>query len=233
MYKIFIAIFILLLSKTNVFAQSDIEEYSVENTWGLNKNTNSSLLGGVVFKHSVRNSKNSFTSYGLELINVKHPSEQKVVATTGNSFTLSKVNYFFAIRGQYGREYNLFKKAPQQGVQINLLTSVGPSIGLEAPYYVEYNQAIRVPYNPSTHSIDNITARGFPFQGILQSSIILGVNLKAALSFEFGSQKSSVSGFEAGFLLDAYTRKIYMISEADNYAVWPSAFITLFYGSIK
>ena len=233
MSKAYIVILVLFLTETVVFAQNDIDEYSVENSWGINKNTSSGLIGGIVFKHNIRNAKNSFTSYGLELVNVKHPNENKVVASTGNSFTLSKVNRFFAIRGQYGREYVLFKKAPQQGVQINLLLATGPSIGLESPYYIEYNQANRVPYNPSIHSIEDITGRGFPLQGVSQSNIIIGANIKASLTFEFGSQKSSVSGFEAGFLLDAYTRKIYMISEADNYAIWPTAFITLFYGSRK
>ena len=167
------------------------------------------------------------------MINVRHPAELKVVTGTGNSFTIGKVNHLFAIRGQYGREYLLFKKATHQGVQINLNLTIGPSIGLESPYYIEYEQSIRVPYNPSTHTNEKITGRGFIFQGLFESKIILGANIKTSLSFEFGTLKSSVSGFEAGFLLDAYTRKIYMVSEADNYSVWPTAFITLFYGSRK
>ena len=231
--KFSIAIVFLLLAQANSYGQNVADEYTIENTWGINKSTSSGLIGGVIFKHSVRNSKNSFTSYGLELINVKHPAEQKIVAGTGNSFTLSKTNRLFAIRGQYGREYLLFKKAPQQGIQINLILTVGPSIGLESPYYIVYDQTSRVPYDPSIHNIEKISDHAFFLQGVFQSNIVIGANVKTALSFEFGSQKSSVSGFEAGFLLDAYTRKINMISEAENYAVWPTAFITLFYGSRK
>lgn len=223
----------LILAKVSVFAQNNDDDYTIENTWGINKNTSSGLIGGFVFKRSIKNTTGSFTSYGLELINVKHPAELKVVTGTGNSFTLGKINHLFALRGQYGREYLLFKKAPQQGVQINLNLTIGPSIGLEAPYYIEYQQSTRVPYDPSKHSIEDITGRGFIFQGLFESKIIIGANIKTSLSFEFGTLKSSVSGFEAGFLLDAYTRKINMVSEADNYAVWPTAFITLFYGSRK
>lgn len=233
MAKINFILTFLILANISAFAQVNNDDYSIENTWGINKNTSSGLIGGVVFKRSIKNSTGSYTSYGLELINVKHPAELKVVTGTGNSFTLGKLNHLFAIRGQYGREYILFKKAPQQGVQINLNLTVGPSIGLEAPYYIEYQQATRVPYDPAKHSVEKVTGRGFIFQGLFESKIIVGANVKASLSFEFGTLKSSVSGFEAGFLLDAYTRKIIMISEADNYAVWPTAFITLFYGSRK
>lgn len=233
MIRFNIILIIILLVGTSSYAQYNEVDYTIENTWGITKNTSSGLIGGVVFKRSIKNTTGSFTSYGLELINVKHPAELKVVTGTGNSFTLGKVHHLFAIRGQYGREYILFKKAPQQGVQINLNLSVGPSIGLEAPYYIEYQQSTRVPYDPSKHSIEDITGRGFIFQGLFQSNIIIGANIKTSLSFEFGTLKSNVSGFEAGFLLDAYTRKVNMISEADNYAVWPTAFITLFYGSRK
>lgn len=233
MIKFKYILLILITSSFVGFSQDKTDDYTLESTWGITKNTSSGLIGGVVFKRSIKNNSGSFTSYGLELINVKHPAELKVVAGTGNSFTLGKVNHLFAIRGQYGREYLLFRKAPQQGVQINLNLTIGPSIGLEAPYYIEYNQSIREPYDPAKHSIEDITGRGFIFQGLFESNIIVGANLKASLSFEFGTLKSSVSGFEAGFLLDAYTRKINMVSEADNYAVWPTAFITLFYGSRK
>lgn len=234
MTKYIIISLILIALSFTAFAQNNNDDYTIENTWGINKNTASGLIGGFVFKRSIKNASGSFTTYGLELINVKHPAQLKVVTGTGNSFTLGKVNHLFAIRGQYGRDYLLFKKAAQQGVQISLNLAIGPSIGLEAPYYVEYQQSVRVPYDPSRHADrGDITGRGFIFQGLFESNIIIGANIKTSFSFEFGTLKSSVSGFEAGFLLDAYTRKINMMAEADNYAVWPTVFITLFYGSRK
>ncbi len=213
-------------------AQNSNSDYTIENTWGITKNTMSGLIAGIVLKRSVKNTSGSFTTYGVELINYKHPAQLRWIAGTGNSFALGKINHFFSIRGQYGRDYILFKKSPQQGVQISLNLAIGPSIGLEAPYYIEYGQ-LRVPYNPSQHSSGNITGKGFIFQGLFQSNIVIGVNVKTSLSFEFGSQKSSISGFEAGFLLDGYARKIQMMDTPDNYAVWPMAFIAIFYGSRK
>jgi hypothetical protein len=46
--------------------------------------------------------------------------------------------------------------------------------------------------------------------------------------------KSNVTGFEAGFLIDAYFSKVpLMAAPTENYAVYPTVFITLFYGSRK
>lgn len=214
---------VILLFGFAAYAQESNDDYTIENTWGINKNTRSGLIGGFVFKHSIKNPTGSFTTYGLELMNVRHPAELKTISGSGSSFVLGKINYLFAIRGQYGRDFLLFNKAPQQGVQINLVVAAGPSIGLESPYITLSDPA----------GSNNVISKGFIFQGLFDSKVIIGANVKTSLSFEFGTLKSSVSGFEAGFLLDAYAREIYMMENADNYAVWPTAFITLFYGSRK
>ncbi len=215
------------------YAQENDYDYTSETIWGINKNSASGLIGGFIFRMSRSVKPNHYRTLGLELINVKHPAESRVISRTGNYFIVGKTNHLFAIRGQYGRDIVLFKKAPQQGVQITATGSVGPSIGLETPYYIEYNQFVKEPYDPAVHRIENITGSGFIFQGLFQSNLVIGLNIRAGLSFEFGTFKSNVSGFEIGALLDAYARKINMIPESDNYAVWPTVYITLFYGSRK
>ena len=231
--KFGVVVLVMVLSANMLKAQENDYDYSTETIWGINKNTSSGLIGGFVFRFSRAIRPGYFKTYGFELMNVKHPAESRVVSRTGNSFIIGKTNHLYAIRLQYGRNYTVFKKASQQGVQVDLVGAVGPSIGLESPYYIEYNQNIREPYDPAKHRVEEITGRGYIFQGLFESNIVLGINLKAAVAVEFGSFKSSVSGFEIGFLVDSYYRQIGMIPEAKNYAIWPTAFITLFYGSRK
>jgi hypothetical protein len=71
------------------------------------------------------------------------------------------------------------------------------------------------------------------FEGLGESKLKLGANLKAALNFELGTVKSQVTGFEAGVLVDAYAGKIVMVPTAQNYSVYPTLFFTLFYGGRK
>ncbi len=214
-------------------------DYSTEMVWGIMKATNSGLIGGVNFKYSKLLKNNAYHGLGIELANVKHPQEQKYYTISGNTFIWGKEHYLYSIRFSYYRDFILFKKAPQQGVQINLLGAIGPTLGLEAPYYVEVNLGggitIKEPYdhtNPN-HEPNKIVGTGNIFQGVGQSSVVPGINAKIGLAFEFGTFKSNVVGVEVGFQADWFTRKIILIPTTENYSLFPAAYVTLFYGSRK
>ena len=218
----------------------DSYEYQSEFVWGINKNTSGGLIGGFVFKKSRKVAERQLETYGLEIMNVKHPQEVRRNSYSGNFYTYGKSNYLYAFRFQYGRDLILFEKAPQQGVEIKAVFAVGPSLGIVAPYYVEWtpDQSFitrRDQYDPYNDlmTAENILGPGRLFEGLGESSFAFGGNLKAALNFELGTFKSQVTGFEAGFLLDAYTQKIEMVPTAKNYWAYPTLFITFFYGTRK
>lgn len=223
----------------SVHAQTqDSYEYQSEFTWGINKNTSGGLIGGFFFKKAKKLNDNVLETFGLEIMNVKNPQEARRTSSTGNLYIYGKSNYLYAFRFQYGRDLILFKKAPQQGVEIKAVFAIGPTLGIVAPYYVQVNNSnsFDVPvyqqYNTSVPA-ENISGTGRLFQGIADSKLVPGANVKAAINFELGTIKSQVTGFEAGFLLDAYTQTIVMMPTAKNYAVYPTLFISIFYGGRK
>src|SRR4249920_1387713 len=161
----------------SAFGQTkDSYDYDSEFTWGINKNTSGGLIGGLVFKKAHRINDHLLGSWGLEVMNVKHPQEvRRNAEATGNPFIYGKSNYLYALRFQYGRDLVLFKKAPQQGVEIKLVTAIGPSIGILAPYFIErkitpdnFYVTVNEQYDPKNpaHSFDNILGTGNLFQGI-------------------------------------------------------------------
>jgi hypothetical protein len=231
--KVFSFTIIALLIVSGASAQTqDSYEYQSEFTWGINKNTYGGLIGGFVFKKARKLNERVLETYGLEIMNVKHPQETRKTATSGNSFIFGKSNYLYALRLQYGRDIILFKKAPQQGVEIKAVFAVGPTFGILAPYYLEYaSQRVSYFAQFSETNPDDIVGTGRLFQGIGESKIKFGGNLKAALNFELGTVKSSVTGFEAGFLLDAYTSPVILMPTTQNFSAFPTLFISLFYGS--
>jgi len=239
--KIYLLTFFAVLSIGSFAQTQDSYEYQSEFTWGISKNTASGLIGGLVFKKARKLNDKRLETFGLEVMSVKHPQEVRTSSpSTGNYYTYGKSNYLYAIRLQYGRDFILFKKAPQQGVEIKGVFATGPSIGVIAPYYVEYSPSndyltISAQYDPTNPDMNpsTITNSGRLFQGLGESKLTVGLNLKAALNFELGTVKSQVTGFEAGFLLDSYIKKIEMMPETENYALYPTLFITLFYGSRK
>ena len=216
----------------------DSYDYQSEFTWGINKNTYGGLIGGFMFKKARKLNERLLETYGLEIMNVKHPQElRRHSQSTGNFFIYGKSNYLYALRFQYGRDLILFKKAPQKGVEIKAVFAAGPSVGVIAPYYVETGGdagllTLRRQYDPSIRA-EEIYGPGRLFEGLGESKLAIGANAKAALNFEMGTIKSQVTGFEAGFLLDAYTKKIELIPTAKNYSAFPVFFFTLFYGGRK
>lgn len=239
MKKIFSAFIICFLFAFGANAQTDGNyEYTKEFVWGFNKNTNGGLIGGFVFKWGRALSEKSFQTYGFELMNVKHPKEFRYQTQSGSQFIWGKSNYLYAIRGQYGRDFLLYKKAPQQGVQINASIAGGPTIGLVAPYYIQTETGSK-PYTYDFASgarnirRGDVVGPGRLFEGIVESKVKLGVNAKASLSFELGAFKSSLTGFEVGVMLESYTGKVELMPTQENRAFYSSAFITFFYGVRK
>ncbi len=218
----------------------DSYDYQSEFTWGVNKNTSGGLIGGLVFKRARKLNDRVLETFGLEVMNVKHPQERKMNSNiTGNFYIFGKGNYLYSFRLQYGRDIILYKKAPFQGVEVKAVFAAGPSLGLVAPYYVEYTPdggsglvTLREQYHLGI-SPDQIWGTGRLFEGLGQSTMVLGGNIKAGLNFELGTVKSAVTGFEAGFLLDAYSKEIELMPSAKKYAAFPTLYITFFYGNRK
>ena len=220
----------------------DSYDYNSEFTWGINKNTSGGLIAGLNFKKGRKLSDNVVETFGLEIVSVKHPQEvRRSSNSTGNFFIYGKSNYLYAFRFQYGRDFILFKKAPQQGVEIKLVTAIGPTLGIVAPYYIERSvdnslfNTVHEQYDPNNpnHSYGNILGTGSLFEGLFQSKIQPGANAKVGFNFELGTIKSQVTGFEVGFLVDSYLKKVMIMPSTYNRAVYPTLYFILFYGNRK
>ena len=234
-HKITILTTVLFLACTCLFSQNlEYFDSEKEAQWGISKNSWGGLIGGGVLKFSNKVSNSLYRTIGFELVNIKHPKENKYSSPLGygRTFIWGKKNYFFSFRAQYGREVILFSKKDQQGIRINAQLAVGPSIGILMPYYIKYSRNNRMEienFNSATQTFNNVMGSASFFEGINELKIRPGLNLKAALNFEFGTKKSSTA-IEIGFLADAYPKKIVIMPTADNYSVYPTAFITLLYG---
>jgi len=230
MKKSLLSILLVLCISPVVFGQSDGNyEYSKEFTWGINKNTNGGLIGGFTFKWANALNEKQFRTFGFELMNVKHPKEIRV-SSSGSPYLYPKRNYLYAVRGFYGRDFLLFKKAPQQGVQIIFTTAAGPTVGVVAPYYVR-TDAGSAQFDHTKMSQGSILGTGHIFQGLGESDLKIGLNAKAGLVFEMGAFKSNVTGFEIGAQLEAFSEKIIIVPTQENRAIYSSLYLTLFYGT--
>ncbi len=229
-------ILILFFISTEVSFSQNSEYFDTEKEvfWGINKNSWGGLIGGGVLKFSNKVSDNMYQTIGLEAVNIKHPKENKYSSALGygRTFVWGKKNYLFSIRGQYGREMILVNKKDPQGIRINAQVAVGPSLGLLVPYYIKYSRNNRVEienFDSTIHTFNNVIGSASFLEGLDELKIKPGINFKAALNFEFGGARSAAA-IEVGFLADIFSKEVVMMPTAKNYSVYPTAFITLFYG---
>lgn len=258
LYKLFgLALVNLLLVNTVTLAQhSDAEDdnYSTITTFGLTTNTNSGIIGGFSYRRSklLKGKLLGMPQYrylSFELVNVKHPKEiQSSINSIGSRYIYGKENYLFVLRPQYGREVKLFQRNSDEGIAVSGIFAAGPSVGIIKPYYLEVtfgNSSRTVPASQvnglATATGETVTGAGGFFQGLDQSKLTVGLNVKAALSFELSAFRANTTGVEIGFLAEMFPNKIVIIPnqsntgsrEDGNRNFFTSAYLTLFFGSKK
>ncbi|GAB3976399.1 hypothetical protein GCM10028806_35850 [Spirosoma terrae] len=248
-----------LLCTATAWAQnndSEDETYRVITTYGITSNTNSGVLGGLSFRQAKLLSGDFFglpqyRYLSFEIVNVKHPKEIQTASNFASSrFIYGKENYLFALRGQYGREIRLFDRSADEGIAVSGIFAAGPTLGIIKPYYVKIsegsgNQTRSVPFSSLNQGAGGlqgapIGSGGF-FQGLGESKLTVGLNVKAALSFELSTFRNNTTGIEVGFLTEIFPNKIIIIPnpgptgsrEDGNRSFFTSGYVTLFFGSKK
>ena len=239
---------LIAVLSTNTYAQRRAKTEDNEDSYkkftsiGITTNTNSGILGGAVLRQSSALSstfmgKNQYRYLALEIVNVKHPKELSVQDfSTGARLVYGKQNYLFVLRPEYGRELTLFNRHEDEGISISGLVAAGPSLGLEKPYMIQYQdgrRTVTAAYDPVKHASTGIVGAGGFFQGFGLTKIVPGVHIKTALSFELSAFRENVTGLEIGFIAEAFTRKIDIMAYADNRSLYTSGYITLYFGNKK
>lgn len=223
-------------------AQSEEDEsFQNELSYGVNINSNGGLIGGVFARSVYFMNERMYQFGGLEIVEIKHPKENRIYSETGDQFIAGKQNYLFVVRPHYGREFVLFRKASESGVQVNAITAAGPSLGLLVPYYIRYNyggpnaQDVRTEqYDPQRHrTLESILGNASVLQGFGETNVNLGAHLKGGLSFEYGRYRESIAGIEVGFMVELFTKEMVIIPQAENEQLFTSVYLNLYYGRRK
>ena len=230
---------------------SDEQSYQKEFIFGVNFNTQGGLIGGASIRSSRVLDDRLLRFWSLEGVMLKNTKEDRITTVVGGSYIDQKTNYAFVLRPSIGLQRILFRKAADAGVQVNGLLSVGPSIGLLMPYYISYDRTapttqvinlstddiVNEQYDPRKHTYPSaILDHGPLFSGIGETQVVPGFHLRGGLSFEYGRYRDAVTGLEAGFLVEAFTKKMVILSpyfsEKDNLnrQFFPSVYLTLYFG---
>ncbi len=202
---------------------------------------------GVIKKYYLTN------FYQLDFGNLKHPKEyhqnlrtQTILhnVSSGNGFVYGKQNSFFSLRGGIGAKRYFSEKAKRKGVAVSLTYEGGASVGIIKPYYIDIKKfnGDRYFLEPTRYTeknketfldIDNIAGASSFLKGINQLNIIPGFHAQSTLNFSFGDAEQFVKAFEAGLMVDVYTRKIPIMVSTPNTAFFINFYVGVEFGKRK
>jgi len=178
--------------------------------------------------------------YTFEYAFIRHPKEIKSVNPffpEAKSYVYGKQYGASLIRAGYGVKRVRFDKLRENGVQISTVWSIGPTLALLNPVYLDIvagdppNQRISVErYNPEKHNSAIIYGKSSFTNGLGQLKFVPGIHLKAGLNFEYAPDLEMIKALEIGFVLDAFTQELKIMATERNQQVLANIYLSLQFG---
>lgn len=225
-------------------------KYDRELCFGINMNSKAGLIGGIDIKYIKKRNPTTWTGINLEIVNVKHSKEIQVSSVNGSAFQLGKIAYLFSFRPQFVFEKQLFKKDFQDGIRTNFVLGIGPTFGLVKPYYIEYLRTKKVSfvedgivkdsnytyssyeaYDPQIHSTSFIAGSGGFFKGFNQTKLVMGINTKIGLNFEFSLFDEKITGLEVGYSFEAFTKNLRLHEVNERQQYFHAIYLVILFGN--
>lgn len=234
-------IFLILLSccALPLMSQGEINEqqkifFRDERSFGL-------LLNSDGFGLSYRDAKRvDFLNkryFEIELGTVKHPREYREsnpYYQTPGTFIYGKLNTVFYLRGNYGHQREIFKKADLGGVAVRYFFSGGPVFAIYKPIYYRilypvspYEfQLVEEKLDVDLHPPYDIYGRASFTKGMDELKLLPGLYTKGGFNFEYSKEEKFIHAVEVGASLSGFPKKIPIMATTDNKAIYFSLFVS-------
>ena len=181
----------------------------------------------------------------LEMVGMRHPKEfKRQVENIGTkAYFYGKQFTVTVLRGGYGYHKVITGKSDRRGVELRLLTLVGPAIAFAKPVYlkIKYPDQIKPPpyfvpaierYDPDNpyHTPGYIEGRAGYFRGVGEMNFFPGGFFKLGLSFEHSNLDDDIKLLETGIVIDAFYRTIPIMANAKNNQVYVNVYLNIMFG---
>jgi len=246
--KKLLMIFVLLYSCVfTIYAQGELDQQ--QRVFFRNERSFAFLLNsdgyGVSYREAKRIDFLNKRFFEIEAGLLKHPREYKLqnpyFQTTG-SFVFGKLNTPCFIRGSYGKQHELFKKADLGGVAVRYFYSAGPVISVYKPIYYRILHPINnslnefelkdEKFNVNIHQPYDIYGKASFFKGFNEAKVIPGLFAKGGFNFEYSKEDKVIHAVEVGAQINAFSNKIPIMASSDNKTIFFSLFVSYRFGII-
>ncbi len=228
----------LLITASPLFSQGELDLqprmlYRNEKSAAVIFNSNGIGAG---YRYGQRIDARNQVNYEVDFLIIKHPKEVKLSNNIYSSrgFVFGKENSFFALRGMYGKQYELYRKNDKGGISVRAFYSGGPAIGFVKPVYYDVLYSKGIPYeyylktekfNTTIHQ-SNIYGRSSFLKGFKELSLIPGVSVKTGLGFEYSRLDITHHSLEAGVSLDIFAKKVPIMANEKNDFLFFNLFVS-------
>jgi len=213
-----------------IYAQGEIDlqpRVFYRNEWSVAAMLNSNGFGAN-YRLGIHVDASNKRLFEAEFAYLKDPKEKKSNVPIYNStarYVEGKKNLPLNFKVGYGKQRERFRKHDAGGIAIRYFYNFGPSLMLLKPIYYEIGQVVYIPgatyarweehpdspskYNPEWRSNNILIGRRASlFKGFSEIRLVPGAYAKYGYSFEFGTQDRVIHALEAGFIGEAFLRRI-------------------------
>ncbi|MCE3227324.1 MAG: hypothetical protein K0S32_1875 [Bacteroidetes bacterium] len=197
-------------STLNILYRNDATGKIYANTRGL----------GVSYKRGKHVTGKTRSFYEVDIQSLKHPKEIKVSGTAESRkrFVYGKLNSVFLLRGAVGMQNEIYQKADNKAVAVRVQYSLGPTLGLAKPYYVQVyrspsvnngqSRTEDVRFNEDNFTQDSVIGKGVFSKGIAETVVYPAVTGKLNLSFEYAPFSNIIRAIETGITVDYFPKAL-------------------------
>ena len=236
-FKLFI---ILALISNMVFAQQeqgstgDLVLYRKENHGGVFVHDKGF---GIFYRNGVHKTGKIKRFYEFDFLNMKHPKEYKNTSPYDNKYVFGKINSFLLLRTGIGHHRVLHAKDQRKGIEVRYHYYFGSSMGFLKPVYLdviknETSNKLIVSQKPDplNQVVGEIYGKSRFTKGLNELKIEPGLYGKFGFSFEYSTFDEVVRAIETGIVMDAFSKKVPIMSNTVNNQVFVSFYISLVFG---
>lgn len=245
MKKLLIIVVILLNGAFAVYAQGDLDQQ--QKVFFRNERSFAFLLNtdgmGISYRTAKRVDYLNKRFIEFEAGTLKSPKEYRQRnLVEGGSYVFGKQNSTFYLRGEVGRQHEIYSKQDFGGIAIRYFYSAGAVLALYKPIYYKFiylvpgtlnEPEIRIEkFDPNVAVPADVYGKAPFTKGLKETKVMPGLFAKAGFNFEYSKEDRAIHAIEIGAQVNAFPKDIPIMIFADNKQIFFSLFVSYRFGMI-
>lgn len=171
---------------------------------------------------------------------IRHPKEVRISNPqfiNPRPYVFGKLNDVYMLHIGYGVQRLIFDKSEKSGVEVRYQISLGPSLALLKPVYLDVLYPLNPSdplrfvtrterYDPRQHFENNIYGASTFSTGINETVLQPGIYAKGGVIFEWGAFTEEIKVLEAGLSVDFFPQRLEIMTAIQN----PQFFFSFYLG---